>query len=201
MLDSSWTNLLSEWVSKAGMDFISPVSAQPKRRHVYRRKIKAKIIVTLSSTLVNSKHEWRKWPLNTIFTFFVMLFCLACKSLSENWYICANKGVTYLLLACSPGERCDIDSSLSCRVLNSHHINACKLHSFCCINDPLHIFFLLFFFFIFWVDQRVQLIDRVRLSTAFVFWSLVAETGYDLSWLASLSFFAFIENHNNLLWF
>ncbi len=29
--------------------------------------------------------------------FFLMLFCLACNSVPENWYICVNKCQTYLL--------------------------------------------------------------------------------------------------------
>ncbi len=27
---------------------------------------------------------------------FLMLICLACKSVPENWHICVNKGLTYL---------------------------------------------------------------------------------------------------------
>ncbi len=47
---------------------------------------------------VNSKREWRKWPLKFISACFLMLFYLACNSVPENWHICVNKGLPYLLL-------------------------------------------------------------------------------------------------------
>ncbi len=49
----------------------------------------------LISIHVNSKHEWRKWPLKLISACLLMLFCLACNSVPKTWHICANKGHTY----------------------------------------------------------------------------------------------------------
>ncbi len=51
----------------------------------------------LISIHVNSKYEWRKRPPKLISACFLMLSCLACNSVPENWYICVNRGHTYLL--------------------------------------------------------------------------------------------------------
>ncbi len=49
-------------------------------------------------TLVNSKHVWRKRPLKLIsFVFKCFFFCLVCNMVPENWHICVNKGIPYLL--------------------------------------------------------------------------------------------------------
>ncbi len=52
----------------------------------------------LTSIHVNLKLEWRKWQLKLISVCFLMLFCLACNSVPENWHNCVNKGRTNLLL-------------------------------------------------------------------------------------------------------
>ncbi len=53
----------------------------------------------------------QKWPLKLISACFLMLFCLACNSVPENWHICVNKGLNYLLTwtthLCIPHLVCD----------------------------------------------------------------------------------------------
>ncbi len=61
----------------------------------------------LISIHVNSKYEWRRWPLKLISACFLILFCLACNSVPENWHICVNKGHTYLLKMATNKYRCE----------------------------------------------------------------------------------------------
>ncbi len=77
------------------LDFINRLSGETDC--IYEAKVKwTSTRPSLISTHVNSKYEWRKWPLKLISACFLMLFCLACNSVPGNGPICVNKGHTYL---------------------------------------------------------------------------------------------------------
>ncbi len=42
------------------------------------------------------KTRMKKWPLELLSTYFLMLFCLTCNLVPENWNTCFSKGLTYL---------------------------------------------------------------------------------------------------------
>ncbi len=68
----------------------------PKLRDGLHLWSKCQVKLDSALTDFNSSHfkAWRKWPLKLISACFLMLCCLACNTVSKNWHICVNKGLT-----------------------------------------------------------------------------------------------------------
>ncbi len=49
-----------------------------------------------------NSRQFKTWPFKLISACFLMLFCLACNAVPDNWHICVNNGLIYLLTYFSP---------------------------------------------------------------------------------------------------